>query len=134
MSLWHYGYLAVVCPNSSPSTSCTPLHCTVHFDALYILFGKSQINIIAIICCCMNHYVNWHLFLAPDLRLMAKLRDVIVYDQWRGYFMAPKIKGKSVCAITRRNFMWTLNMFQSLALTFRKMQFTVFLNLIISNV
>lgn len=65
------------------SLQCTDQLCDehntlLHFDALYLLLGRSLINLISFFVASLVVYYNCHLVLLPDLVLIDKIKQIIL--------------------------------------------------------
>lgn len=116
-----YAYLAFGCPECGHTKGgiITPWH-TLNFDIWFAVSGRPFLNLLAILCTCSIIYANSVLFLYPNYRILCILRQLVIFENWSAFFLAPKWNNQLACEKLRKCFVLMVNLFQSVNLCFCK--------------
>lgn len=124
----HFLYLIV--NSSDKCSSSTPVQTALNFDVFCQVLSNARVNGLLILCALMIFYCNWYLLLLNGdggrdyFRLLQLLYRVMVLRDFGAFLAGDNVKqknnGKAQCDKVRKIYMWTLNGFLSILISFGK--------------
>lgn len=112
----HFLYLAL---SGSACCDAVTLWHTINYDGFYVLVDKPVLNLLGALATTLTVYMNHSMVEWPNTRLLGKLGQLLLHDNWSVLFLSSKdANWTQICAKLRKWHVRSVNIFQSINATY----------------